>query len=82
MRYVERLYSDNIVRVLLKYSDDLSTNFWTEFALYGVFVQSLQNGWGHCFEQRSDLIHYIARGEIFRFSPRYRGRSSADGQIP
>jgi hypothetical protein len=39
----------------------LSTIFWTEFALYGAFVQSLQNGWGHCFEQRSDLIHYSAR---------------------
>jgi len=61
MRYVERLYNDNIVRVLLRYSDDLSTIFWTEFALYGAFVQSLQNGWGHCFEQRSDLIHYSAR---------------------
>jgi Family of unknown function (DUF6492) len=61
MRYVERLYKDNIVRVLLRYSDELSTTFWTEFALYGVFVQSLQNGWGHCFEQRSDLIHYSAR---------------------
>jgi hypothetical protein len=61
MRYVERLYNDNIVRVLLRYSDDLSTIFWTEFALYGVFVQSLHNGCGHCFEQRSDLIHYSAR---------------------
>ena len=61
MRYVERLYNDNIVRVLLRYSDDLSTICWTEFALYGVFVQSLQNGWGHCFEQRSDLIHFSAR---------------------
>ena len=61
MRYVERLYSDNIVRVLLRYSDDLSTIFWTEFALYGAFVQSLQNGLGHCFEQRSDLIYYSVR---------------------
>jgi Family of unknown function (DUF6492) len=61
MRHVEQLYNDNIVRVLLRYSDDLSTIYWTEFALYGVFVQSLQNGSGHCFEQRSDLIHYSAR---------------------
>ena len=82
MRYVEQLYNDNIVRVLLRYSDDLSTIFWTEFALYGVFVQSLQNGWGHCFKQRSDLIHYSARLEICRSSPTDRGRSSADGQIP
>ena len=61
MRYVERLYNDNIVRDLLRYSDELSTIFWTEFALYGAFVQSLQNGWGHCFEQRSDLIYYSSR---------------------
>jgi hypothetical protein len=67
MRYVERLYKDNIVRVLLRHLDDLSTIYWTEFALYGVFVQSLQNGWGHCFEQRSDLIHYSARGNFCDF---------------
>jgi hypothetical protein len=40
VRYVERLYNDNIVRVLLRYSDDVSTIFWTEFALYGAFVQA------------------------------------------
>jgi Family of unknown function (DUF6492) len=67
MRYVEQLYNDNIVRVLLRYSDDLSTIYWTEFALYGVFVQTLQNGRGHCFEQRSDLIHYSARQNFSDF---------------
>jgi len=67
MRYVERLYNDNIVRVLLRRLDDLSTIYWTEFALYGVFVQSLQNGWGHCFEQRSDLIHYSVRQNFSAF---------------
>jgi hypothetical protein len=61
IRHVELLYNDNIVSVLLKYSDDLSTQFWTEFALYGVFVQSLQESPGHCFEERLDLIHYSAR---------------------
>jgi hypothetical protein len=61
MRHVEGLYNDNIVRVLLRYSDDSTTIYWTEFALYGVFVQFLQNGRGHCFEQRSDLIHHSAR---------------------
>jgi hypothetical protein len=61
MRYVEGLYEANIVEVLLTYSDDLNTIYWTEFALYGVFVHSLQNGCGHCFEARSDLIHYSPR---------------------
>ena len=50
-----------ILWCLLKYSDDLSTQFWTEFALYGVFVESLQESPGHWFEERLDLIHYSAR---------------------
>jgi len=61
IRHVESLYNDNIVRILLNFSDDLSTQFWTEFALYGVFVQSLQGAPGHCFEERSDLVHFSAR---------------------
>ena len=61
INYVESLYNDNIVRTLLKYSDDLSTHFWTEFALYGSFVQGLQKPAGHRFEERHDLIHYSAR---------------------
>jgi hypothetical protein len=61
IRHVETLYNDNIVGVLLKYSDDLSTQFWTEFALYGVFVQSLQESPAHYFEERLDLIHFSAR---------------------
>jgi hypothetical protein len=64
IRCVELLYNDNIVGVLLKYSDDLSTQFWTEFALYGVFVQSLLESPGHHFEERRDLIHYSARWEF------------------
>lgn len=67
MRYIEALYHDDVVRVLLKYSDDLSTEFWTEFALYGVFVQSLKNTPGHRFEERHDLIHYSARWNFANF---------------
>jgi hypothetical protein len=67
IRHVERLYNDNFVRVLLRHSDDLSTIYWTEFALYGVFVQSLQNGRGHCFEPRSDVYHYSARHSFSDF---------------
>ncbi len=67
MRYIETLYEDNIVRILLKYSDTLSTEFWTEFALYGVFVQSLQGMPGHCFEKRHDLIHYSVRHDFAHF---------------
>jgi Family of unknown function (DUF6492) len=61
INHVESLYNDNIVRTLLKYSDDLSTHFWTEFALYGSFVQALRKPAGHRFEERHDLIHYSAR---------------------
>jgi hypothetical protein len=67
IRHVERMYKDNIVRILLDHSDELSTTFWTEFALYGVFVQSFQHGAGHCFEQRSDLIHFSARRNFGHF---------------
>jgi hypothetical protein len=67
IRRVEQLYNDNIVSALLKYSDDLSTQFWTEFALYGVFVQSLPESPGHCFEERRDLIHYSARWKFSYF---------------
>src|SRR6266446_1884600 len=61
IRHVEDLYKDNMVRTLLTHSDDLSSSFWTEFALYGVFVTSLQQGAGHFFEERSDLVHFSAR---------------------
>jgi hypothetical protein len=67
IRRVELLYNDNIVSVLLKYSDDLSTQFWTEFALYGVFVQSLPESPGHHFEERRDLIHYSTRWKFAHF---------------
>jgi Family of unknown function (DUF6492) len=67
MRYVEALYNDNVVRILLKYSDDLSTEFWTEFALYGVFVQELQKTPSHRFEERHDLLHYSARWDFTHF---------------
>jgi uncharacterized protein DUF6492 len=67
MRHVERLYGDNVVRVLLAHGDDLSTSFWTEFALYGVFVQSVQEVPGHWFEERGDLFHYSARRNFAHF---------------
>jgi len=67
IRHVEELYKDNIVRVLLAHSDELSSRFWTEFALYGVFVASLQQGAGHFFEQRSDLVHFSTRNSFAHF---------------
>jgi len=67
IRHVERLYNDNVVRVLLRHSDHLSTIYWTEFALYGVFVQALRNGGGHCFEPRSDVYHYSSRRDFCDF---------------
>lgn len=67
IRHVEALYKDNIVRILLAYSDELSSSFWTEFALYGVFVTSLQQGADHVFEERSDLVHFSARRNFSHF---------------
>jgi hypothetical protein len=67
MHYIETLYKDNIVRILLKFSDALSTEFWTEFALYGVFVQSIQAMERHCFEERHDLIHFSMRHDFEHF---------------
>jgi Family of unknown function (DUF6492) len=64
IRHVEGLYSDNIVRILLTHSDDQSSSFWTEFALYGAFVTSFQQGAGHFFEERSDLVHFSARNKF------------------
>ena len=67
IRYVESLYNDNIVRVLLRYSDHLSTHFWTEFTLYGVFVQSLRESPGHWFEERLDLVYFSLRQNFTQF---------------
>ena len=64
MHHVETLYGDNVISILLKYSDSLSTEFWTEFALYGVFVQSLLEVSGHSFEERRDLVHFSFRREF------------------
>jgi len=64
IRHVESLYSDNIVRILLRYCDELSTEFWTEFALYGVFVQSRQDTLEHWFEERLDLVHFSMRQDF------------------
>jgi hypothetical protein len=64
IRYVESLHNSNIVRILLTYCDDLSTEFWTEFALYGVFVQSRRESLEHCFEERHDLVHFSLRQDF------------------
>ena len=67
IRHVESLYDGNIVSILLKYSDDLNARFWTEFALYGVFVQSIQVQQEHVFEERLDLVHFSARRKFADF---------------
>jgi Family of unknown function (DUF6492) len=64
---IESLYDENIVATLLKYSDELSTDFWTEFALYGVFIQSRQEPPEHCFEERLDLVHFSLRTDFGQF---------------
>ena len=67
IRHVEGLYKENIVRILLAHSDDLSSSYWTEFALYGVFVTSFQQDTGHSFEERSDLVHFNKRNNFAHF---------------
>jgi hypothetical protein len=67
IRHVERLYNNNIVRILLRYSDDLNTSFWTEFALYGLFVRFLRESSGHRFEERFDLFHFYGRQKFTHF---------------
>jgi Family of unknown function (DUF6492) len=66
--YVEALYKENMVRILLSYSDEFSTEYWTEYALYGVFTRSiLGSGTGHFFARRNDVLHFSFRQDFGKF---------------
>jgi hypothetical protein len=67
VHYLESLYRDNIVRILLNYSDALCTEFWTEFALYGTFMHCVYGTAGHFFEARHDLIHFNFKMDFANF---------------
>ena len=65
--YVEALHKRNIVPVLLSYSDEFSTEYWTEYALYGLFVRCILGGTGHYFARRNDILHFSLRGDFSDF---------------
>jgi hypothetical protein len=65
--YVEALYERNVVATLLDYSDEFRTEYWAEYALYGLFVRCILGGSGHYFERRHDVLHFSFREEFSEF---------------
>jgi hypothetical protein len=64
---VEALHQGNVVRILRNYSDEFSTEYWTEYALYGVFVRCLLDRSGHYFARRHDVAHFSFREDFAEF---------------
>ena len=67
INYVEALYQRNVVAILLSYSDEFCTEYWAEYALYGVFVRCILDGTGHYFERRHDVVHFSFREDFSEF---------------
>jgi len=67
INYVEGLYQRNVVAILLSYSDEFCTEYWAEYALYGVFVRCILDGTGHYFERRRDVVHFSFREDFREF---------------
>ena len=65
--YLVDLYKANIVTVLLKYSDERCTEYWAEYALYGVFVRCVLKEPLHHFTERHDLISFNFKTDFSRF---------------
>ena len=65
--YVEALYKGNVVRILLDYSDEFCTEYWAEYALYGVFIRCILDGSGHYFERRQDVLHFSFKKDFSEF---------------
>jgi len=65
--YVETLYKKNIVPILLSYSDEFTTEYWAEYALYGVFIRCIPGGLGHYFARRNDVLHFSFRQDFSEF---------------
>jgi hypothetical protein len=66
INYLVDLYKANIVTVLLNYSDELCTEYWAEYALYGVFVRCLLTEPLHHFTKRHDLISFNFKTDFSR----------------
>jgi Family of unknown function (DUF6492) len=67
IHYLEALYQRNVVAILLSYSDEFCTEYWAEYALYGVFVRCILDGKGHYFERRRDVVHFSFREDFSEF---------------
>jgi hypothetical protein len=67
INHVEALYQKNFVAILLSYPDEFCTEYWTEYALYGVFVRCILDGAGHYFERRHDVVHFSFREDFSKF---------------
>lgn len=65
--YVEALYKKNIVAILLDYSDEFCTEYWAEYALYGVFIRCILDGTGHYFDRRHDVLHFSFKKDFNEF---------------
>ncbi len=65
--YVEALYKGNVVRILLNYSDEFCTEYWAEYALYGVFIRCILDESGHYFERRHDVLHFSFKKNFTEF---------------
>jgi hypothetical protein len=65
--HLENLYRDHAVPSLLRYSDTLSAEYWTEYALYGVFCRCVLPEPEHCFQKRKDLLSFSFKTEFDRF---------------
>ena len=65
--YVEALYKKNVVAVLLDYSDEFCTEYWAEYALYGVFIRCILDGAGHYFDRRHDVLHFSFKKDFSEF---------------
>ena len=65
--YVEALYKKNVVAILLDYSDEFCTEYWAEYALYGVFIRCILDGAGHYFDRRHDVLHFSFKKDFSEF---------------
>jgi Family of unknown function (DUF6492) len=65
--HVEALHKGNVVTILLNYSDEFCTEYWAEYALYGLFVRCVLDGTGHYFERRHDVLHFSFKKDFSEF---------------
>ena len=73
IEHLERMYKQNIIEILLAYSNDRMTNYWTEFSLYGVFCVSRKETCGHYFEETNDVSYFVkTKVDLDRFLLRIR----------